>query len=852
MPAPVTSHSSARTVNKGATLKPRSQAQTKKTRIVRPRGRAKDAGSDDEIEREVGTDSESEDDLSSLDSDSDSDTEPASEDVIPNGHSRTFTPSTSQSPGDRGTLSKDSAAVDAASFFTPAGNWSEMVADETANGPADLPVIEFADFDGHDVPQAGPRSRKPKKSTKNAHPVVEAPISPISALRDDTRNEIEADPIASSSRRSISPSSHRRLAGQTARQAYQQRLESDPSYVPTVGGFWGHDDRLLDKDLRSLSGWWRGRWQGRGRGRGFIRGRGRGGFFVSPNSQPTPHADTQNGEDASAEPVDLPPIERAWTHDGFEEMKQKEEQRRFAQQPPPQLQNPQSARGVGGFRGGRGYAPGRGGRGGFPRGGYAGSPTTSRNGSPFGTQKRIWFAMKPELMWTKQHEAFLHFDSAMKPRPGYGPAFRVKVPGSQEQIIRAPPRQFHSKISAAKHSTASVLGSDLGDRTYAVRLPKRAGKDKQAAHLPAEQTSIEEIFTVRLKPVERNAIPLSKPAPATNGTASPLASSQDSTSQPDPPIQPEASIRSQLEQISLEPQASNPARWAQTEEAVLRNPSTEVAPVDAEDVQRPELPDLQTVFTPPPPVSQPSPVYGSPYGYAPALPPGIAMNQHGMTYELATGRPVYLQPPPPPMYNPRPIMHSHMPPPGLPFVPGHMHHHSHSHTAISPDFLAHSAPHTPPVNGFIDPSTGTPIFSFPRQTTRIEIRAPSEDFEVKSPGKPAVRRASGLRTTAVAFEPSRSSENHVNGYYPSIATPTDMSSLPSYGSVDGAEGSASGDDGHGNQHNMADPGMMAYPPYQQPYYYPEAYPYPPYMDMAPGQYEVYPTDPHIPQGTVYY
>jgi hypothetical protein len=26
-----------------------------------------------------------------------------------------------------------------------------------------------------------------------------------------------------------------------------------------VGEFWGHDDRLLDKDLRSLSGWWRGR-----------------------------------------------------------------------------------------------------------------------------------------------------------------------------------------------------------------------------------------------------------------------------------------------------------------------------------------------------------------------------------------------------------------------------------------------------------------------------------------------------------------------------------------------------------------------------------------------------------------
>ncbi|KAF9464834.1 hypothetical protein BDZ94DRAFT_1255351 [Collybia nuda] len=714
-----------------------------------------------------------------------------------------------------------------------------MVADENVNGPADLPVIEFADFDGQHVPQAGPRPRKAKKSMKNPRPIVEAPTSasPHLPLREDAGNEVaeEIDLIASSSRRSTSPPSHRRPAGQTARQAYQQRLESDPSYVPTVGGFWGHDDRLLDKDLRSLSGWWRGRWQGRGRGRGYIRGRGRGGFFP-PTSPSTPHADAQNGDVIIAEPVELPPIERAWTHDGFEEMKRKEEQRRLTQQSP-QSQNPQSTRGTGSFRGSRGYAPGRGGRGGFSRGGYMGSPTSSRNGPSFGNQKRTWFAMKPELMWTKQHEAFLHFDSAMKPRPGYGPSFRVKIPGSQEQIIRAPPKQYYSKISAAKHSTASVLGSDHeDDRTYAVCLPKRSGKAKQTISEPAQE---EEIFTVRPQVAERNSVPL-------------LAPSHEPISQPNLPIatssqsQPDASTRHQLEQLSLEPQVSDPARWAQTEEAVLKNPLAEVTA--SEGTHRPELPNLQTVFTPPP-ISQSSPAYGSPYGYAPALPPGIAMNQHGMAYELATGRPVYLQPPPPPMYNPRPMMHSHMPPPGLPFVPGHIHHHS----AISPDFLAPSASHTPPMNGFIDPSTGTPIFSFPRQTTRIEIRAPSEDSEVKSPSKPAARRASGLRTAAVAFEPSRAPENHVNGYYPSIAVSTDMNSLPPYGSADGVEGSTSGDDGHGNTQHMTDPAMMAYPHYQQQqYYYPEAYAYPPYMDMAQAQYEMYPPDPHVPQGTVYY
>ncbi|PWN50843.1 hypothetical protein IE53DRAFT_76748 [Violaceomyces palustris] len=41
--------------------------------------------------------------------------------------------------------------------------------------------------------------------------------------------------------------------------AYREKLENDPSFTPRVGQFWGHDERLVDRDLRSLSGWWRGR-----------------------------------------------------------------------------------------------------------------------------------------------------------------------------------------------------------------------------------------------------------------------------------------------------------------------------------------------------------------------------------------------------------------------------------------------------------------------------------------------------------------------------------------------------------------------------------------------------------------
>jgi len=195
------------------------------------------------------------------------------------------------------------------------------------------------------------------------------------------------------------------------------------------------------------------------------------------------------------------------------------------------------------------------------------------------------------------------------------------------------------------------------------------------------------------------------------------------------------------------------------------------------------------------------------------------------------------------MYNPRPVIHSHLTPPAMPFLSGHMHQHS----AVSPDFLAEPIPHTPPVNGFIDPSTGTPIFSFPRQTSRIEIRAPSGNANLTSPGQSSSSRSSALRTSAAVFEPSRSANNSVNGYFSPYAT-------PSY-AINGAEGNTSGDEGHGNQQHMADPSIIGYPHYTQPYYYPDAYGYAPYMEMSQqaGQYEMYPpVDSLPPQGTVYY
>ena len=885
MPATLTSPSSSHTANKAAAT-PRDRTHSKKTRIVRRRGRAKHAiESDDEIEREVGSDSDSENDLSSLDSASDSDTEPASEDVAPNGHSRVLIPSTSEIP-EVGTSDKDSVAHmngDHAAFFTNAGNWSEMVADENANGPADLPVINFSEFDGQIIPPRGARSHRVKKPVKTGSPVSQTaslPPARFPAAEEHDEEPEDVEPVASTSRHSSEPSPLRRPAGQTARQAYQQRLETDPSYVPTVGEFWGHDDRLLDKDLRSLSGWWRGRWQGHGRGRGGfdrgfpMRGRGRGGFFGPQTPLPSQSAPETTGPGIDAQskpPPDVPPIDRAWTHDGFEEMKRKEEHHRRPQQQ--QSQPPQPTRGFGGIRDGRaGFVPGRG-RGGFFHGGF--TPTRSRVPSPFVPPGRVWFAMKPELMWTKQHDGFLHFDPALKPRYGQGAGFRVKLPGDRAQIVRAPLRsQTPAPASIAKPATASVLGSEYGEKSFVVRLPKRAGKEQAMEDATAtlsieesvttiEDPPIDDIFTVRPRLVVRNPIPLSQlavndvsdilvppsdaffggPSKQTESTLSSVTASSQGL--------PEAAAQQQLEQLSMKPQEPDSARRVLAEEAVLRNLSTaedptkdDQQPPSSASEQRPPLPPLQTVFTPP--VSQTSPPYGSPYPYAPALPPGIAMNQHGMPYELATGRPVYLQPPPPPMYNPRPVMHSHMEPPSIPFVPGHIHHHS----TASPDFLALPPSHTPPINGFIDPSNGIPIFSFPRQTSRIEIRAPTEQSEV---GKSSGRRPSGLRTTAATFEPSRPSDDAVQGYFPSVSGP-DMETLTPFAHVNAADGIVTGEEGQTAQHSQAvDPALMGYSPYPQQYYYPEAYGYPTYMDMSQvGQYEMYPSEPQAPQGTVYY
>ncbi|KAK2466014.1 hypothetical protein APHAL10511_001655 [Amanita phalloides] len=792
MSTPATSSTSSRTLEKPASRKPRSQAHAlRKSRIARRRGRGKGGvESDDEFVREVGTDSETDDDLSSTDSVSDSDTEPVSEGAVV-GRSRPLTPSTSDSPHSHSKELPARIDDNAQPFFSQPTAWGDIVMDESANGSDLLPVIDFADFHGDAIPTgpvSRPLSRKSKRRSDGSRD-----RSPQSEPCEDGKGDI--DQRRPRSRRSLSSTS-KKLSGHSVRQAYQQRLENDPSFVPTVGGFWGHDERLLDKDLRSLSGWWRGRWQNRGRGRGFaLRGRGGHGQNLPPNDP-----------DVNGTSTDLPPIERTWTHDGYEEMKRKEEQRHADQQ-----QQSNQTRGVRGGRGG--FAAGRGGRGGSTRGGLLSSPARSNITL---SQGRVWYAMKPELMWTKQHEAFLFFDSSTKPRKGQGTLYKVKLPGLEVRVVQG--------VSWARHVNArlrwlksNVKTQDVALNAYVVRIPKDTQTEKVMEPLTTvEEASLEEIFTVRPNLVT----PIPIPIPHSASGRSTAVAIQDTVS-----VDESVSDEHQPQDTNGTSTDDVATNAISEEQSVKQQPST--------GDQRPTLPPLQTVFTPPP-VAQPSPAYGAAYPYGPALPPGLALNAHGMPYEVATGRPVYLAPPP--MYTPRPMMPSHLAPGAIPFVPSHMH-----HPSMSPDFVSQASSHTP-VNGF---STGMPLFSLPRQR-RIEIRAPSEELDGKGSRKGQLRPLATSTRTAIISSPPQPLESSSQTYYPSLTRPSEASTSS------GPE-TREGQVANGDVNNQPpDPHMFSYPSYQ-PYFYPESYGYYPYMDMSQvGQYDMYSSDPRGAQGSVFY
>ncbi|KAJ7741054.1 hypothetical protein B0H16DRAFT_1757274 [Mycena metata] len=586
-------------------------------RVTRRRGRAPhaDDSDDDEIERAAQTDSDSHDSASDTD-DSDSDSEPVS---------RHLTPNTSHSPD---------ADEKPAPFFaaTPAA-WADML-------------------DAHAVRKVRMAEPEPQQS-------------------DDEEDDEEQQPVASSSRHSPAPPAsfvrrpqHQQSASQSARQAYQHRLESDPSFVPVVGEFWGHDDRLLDKDLRSLSGWWRGRWQGRARGGFTPRGRGRGAFSGPPAQHPE-------------EPAPDSPLDRTWTHDGFEEMRRREDTRA---RPPRGAAPPASSSSSLPLRG---TPPQR------------GAPTTGtlrpRGGGPLPSRAhaagRIWYTMKPEYMWTKQHDAFLYFDPALKPRPGQPPGVRVRLPGQPPAVVRAIPRVFRARVGWSK--VASVPDVD-----YVVRLPptRRAGKGRATA----EEEEVDSAFTVKLPPVNK-ANPLLHPnatvapvqqqhplQPDADGWVQPtpaavaLAAAASppsvplSLTHPHPPAPSSHPLQPQMHpHPSAYPTAHAPPAFFPFAPPPGFGHAFPPGPIPAFVPSHTPAPSFAGFSpdghahahgsfsgtppppgfagTPPPPpgfaTHTPPPGFGTPPPGFGALPPGVGLDARGMPYELVSGRAVVLQAP---------------------------------------------------------------------------------------------------------------------------------------------------------------------------------------------------------------
>jgi len=808
--------------NAKAAQKPNGHHKPKKIRVVRRRGRGRDAiDSEDELEREARSDSGSdeEDDTSGSDSD---------EDAFSGSPNRTkdtvVTPSTTESPPPddkpllNGDIAHDPEPTTEPSAYNDVGRYWNTLDDEDPWGHAPAEV----NFDNHDqlLEETKPRRKNRNKKKKKQQ-------SSIEAGNGDTA---DADPETLSSRRGTGSPPH----GRSVRETYRDKLQ-DPSYVPTVGEFWGHDDRLLDKELRSLSGWWRGRWH---KGRGGYSGRGRGGYHGGGGfdwGQPQ--------EEASAHPSE----QQAWGHDGFEEMKKKEEQRRLArEQRQKEQREATGTRGTpfqrGSARGGRGGLVGARGRGGFSRGGF--SPSSPRPSHPV---DRPWYAQKPERVWTKQLDGFLHFDSALKPRLGQGQGYRVKLVGSsKEKVIRVSSEvratQAIDQANPTATTTDTVSSPAVDNKTVTVRLPKLKEKENTpeapppapipepapvevetaSTPLPAEmEESLDEVFTVKPRPVPAPSILTIVPPPSTED---PVASQ----------------LRSEFVERAVVKQSPS-----QSVDGGDVN-GTPQSPTESQRSAPPVLHPIRTSFTPVAPQPQ---TYASPYQYPPHLPPGIAINSHGITYEIATGRPVYLQPTPPPMYDPRPVMppmHSG----AVPFVPGHMQHLS-GHSA---DFT-HSRSHSVP--GY-DPVTGMALFSPPRQNSRIVIRRPDGTIPTSPPAATQAHRPSGLRTTVSAQdgdggfqEPQAQAQQleQPSDYYPSIADqhPGDgHTSPPPHGDPRS---------GNGMQHPGLNPNVMAYQPQPYPYYgYPD-YGYPQYMDMSQMGYEMYP-DPHHPhhdpQSGIYY
>ncbi|KZS97853.1 hypothetical protein SISNIDRAFT_481734 [Sistotremastrum niveocremeum HHB9708] len=719
MPAPTLTIPSSSKVD--SSVQSPSSAKTPASRSkakLRARRRRRASESDDEqIERDLSSDSESGDLSFHSASESGSDEEEENFES-PNGldHGspllRPATPAEDLSSTSHSQLNEVvDQKTNGHSFFAPEhANWSDMVTDENANGPTDLPVIDFADFTqgGHtaaDATTSDATALAPPPKILTPPPRTTAPVAPS----DDAR--------ATNS----GPAPPRRTDGKSVRQNYQQRLQEDPSFVPVVGMFWGHDDRLMNKDLRSMSNWWRGKW-GRGGGGGANWQNRSGNTKGSRNGQ-----GATNSEDGWVPPAS----EQAWTHDGFEQMRQRDEQRAVQTRG----RRPQGPSAPSGSRG-------RGGPQSPVHNNRAALNSTAHAQAVAQAQGRPWFVRKPEKPWTQQFDAFLHFDHDLRPRPGQGQGVRIHLNSKSSSIVRLP--QSTTSPNATHTPSSSSPTRSESERLFVVRLPKRKG----ATVAQTLNSRVPPATPVVPEPITTVADPFVDDEPSTSYSAPPSSLPVDDSRG----LQAVTEGVSQLGLQTASPAALQTSTAIPTVSAGLEEklppafvPSSSTAGIEsstgmaAADPSAPAIGSIpsfdpalnaQPSVLPPaqiptasPPLYPPGMAYQPQYTYHPGFPPGVVLDESGYPVDQMTGQYVYLQPSlqVPSIYNPPPL-HMMSSPESLMY--GHM----------MADYMPSSpfGDHQQPVQ-----------FSLPRQRTRVEIRAPSG--EESGVGKRVQQQTSGPR-----------------------------------------------------------------------------------------------------------
>ena len=142
--------------------------------------------------------------------------------------------------------------------------------------------------------------------------------------------------------------------------------------------------------------------------------------------------------------------------------------------------NQRGFRGRGGFIGGRAR--------GFARGGgvapsTGGTPAHAASQDP--SSQRVWFAMKPEKVWTKHTDTFLYFDSVLRARPGQGAGLRVKLPGATGQVVRS---RRYSQAASSSHiapvSASTTVAHEEPDRQFIVHIPRATAAKEEVLPEP--------------------------------------------------------------------------------------------------------------------------------------------------------------------------------------------------------------------------------------------------------------------------------------------------------------------------------------------------------------------------------